>query len=181
MPNGAKRLGVLPCGGQIGLIQQLGGPAVGYASYLEDILNRLGHDLRGLGATLDASGWSTAREVEARKLLRRSEELVYDILQHWEYATDPHLDLAHELVRVKQERAKAIAECERFQDDVAALRRELADAKKANRALDKALHTAKRERRRTKEVLEAAFEEDPARIYEQYTKPDQIARRRMDK
>lgn len=141
---------------------------MGWASYLEDILNRLGDDLRDLRMQLGREGWSVRREAEARSLLRRCEDLVRELIANWSYATDPQLDLAHELSQAIRRRDSAVAELRRAEEEISALRTELANTKKLVRAADKALSSLKRERRKLLEKFDLDFDLDPGRIYDKY-------------
>jgi predicted nuclease with TOPRIM domain len=72
---------------------------MGWASYLEDIIERLSSDLDEIR---NASTPDIERPAKLRALIRVCERFIADINEHLEVATDPQLDLANELIKLKE-------------------------------------------------------------------------------
>lgn len=75
---------------------------MGWASYLEDIVDKLNSDLnqvrRDTSEGLD-------RSAQVRALIRVCERFLAGINEHLELATDPELDLANELIKLREANA----------------------------------------------------------------------------
>src|SRR5688572_3344741 len=95
--------------------------SMGWSSFVEDIRDRLTDDLRDLQKRLDAGDWIPNANSEARRILQRAEEAVVRLFRELDFATDPRLDLAHELFEEKATRIKIQANLVRAQEDITQL------------------------------------------------------------
>lgn len=75
---------------------------MGWASYLEDIIDKLNSDLDRVKRDT-SSGLNQSAHVQA--LVRVCERFLVAIDEHLELATDPKLDLAHEVVTLREANA----------------------------------------------------------------------------
>ncbi len=79
---------------------------MGWASYLEDIQDRLSNDHHHLRAVLDRpSSHSAELQGHARALLVACEGVLLSIREHLELATDPEFDLSFEIAELDREKA----------------------------------------------------------------------------
>lgn len=75
---------------------------MGYASYMEDILDRSNRDLDKVTIALADSNPSSARRDDALRALADAKTLLCKIQTVWDVATDPQLDLAHEVMQQRE-------------------------------------------------------------------------------
>lgn len=75
---------------------------MGFASYLEDILDRSNRDLDKATRALEVANPTRADRDEALRALAAAKTLFRRIQQTWDLATDPQLDLAHQVQRQRE-------------------------------------------------------------------------------
>ena len=123
---------------------------MGYASYVEDILDRSNRDLDKATSALAAPNPSSALRNDALRALADARALLGTIQAAWDVATDPQLDLAHEIMRqrdvirrlegdvelAKRERERVEREVTRARQDGAKARLEVQQLKLKNQELE---------------------------------------------
>ena len=115
---------------------------MGYASYMEDILDRSNRDLDKATGALAASNISSARRDDALHALADAKVLLRKIQTVWDVATDPQLDLAHEVMQQREviRRLEGDVELakhkrERVEQEVTRARQDSEKARQENRKL----------------------------------------------
>lgn len=123
---------------------------MGYASYMEDILDRSNRDLDKATSALEAANPSSALRDDALHALADAKTLLRKIRTDWDLATDPQLDLAHEVMQqreiirrlegdvelAKHKRERAEHEAARAKQDSAKARQEIQKLESKNRELE---------------------------------------------
>lgn len=116
---------------------------MGYASYMEDILDRSNRDLDKARSALEAPDPSIARRNDALRALAGAKALLRKIQEVWDVATDPQLDLAHEVIqqrevirRLEGDVEQAKHERERVEQEVMRARQDTVKAKQEIRKLE---------------------------------------------
>ena len=123
---------------------------MGYASYMEDILDRSNRDLDKATSALEAANPSSALRDDALRALADAKTLLRKIRTAWDLATDPQLDLAHEVMQqgkiirrlegevelAKHKRKCAENEAARAKQDSAKARQEIQKLESKNRELE---------------------------------------------
>lgn len=109
---------------------------MGYASYLEDIRDRLDRDLDEVTSALDVPNPTRANRDDALRVLANAKVLLRRIHQTLDLATDPQLNLAHEVEQQREvirrlERDVELAkhERERVEQEVVQAKQGIARAK----------------------------------------------------
>ena len=116
---------------------------MGFASYLEDILERSNRDLDKATSALKESSLNHANQRDALHVLANAKALLGRIHQTLDLATDPQLDLAHE-VKEQREAIRRLEgdvelaghERERVEQDLERAKRDTAKAKAEVRRLE---------------------------------------------
>ena len=115
---------------------------MGYASYMEDILDRSNRDLDKATSALAASNISSDRRDDALRALADAKVLLRKIQTVWDVATDPQLDLAHEVMqqrevirRLEGDVELAKRKRERVEQEVTRARQDSEKARQENRKL----------------------------------------------
>ena len=76
---------------------------MGYASYLEDIRDRLSDNLQGLRTSLARTEGSIDIRPHAQSLLTACEQVIADISRHLDMASDPSMDAAAEVFQLREQ------------------------------------------------------------------------------
>jgi len=136
---------------------------MGYASLLEDIIQRLSSDLGMIKAEIESTKVPTAKQKEhVKALLNRCEGILNQLLTH---ATDPKLDITFGALTLKEENKKLREQMKSKDALVKKLRREASEMEgqiielgRANKILRKELD----------------FAQNPDKYYDKYSQPEMI-------
>lgn len=80
---------------------------MGWVSYVEDILDRLFDDLQSMSSIIEQPDAKQANIYEQWWLWRtKADQLLRDLRDHLEVATDPAIDVADEVLRLKRQQDK---------------------------------------------------------------------------
>ena len=145
---------------------------MGYASYLEDIRERIDQQIGVLRAALeDPSARAAELKREAQSLLDACQQTLRQVDELSELVTDPHFDLALEITELDKEKAELQSEINRLEAQRSALHAHV-------RSLERDRKDLKDERKRLKSQIalkddeyEALLRENPAAAYEAYSTP----------
>ena len=148
---------------------------MGYASYLEDIHERLSRDLvsfRRIVEAPDTSGLEAKRK--AQSLLNACEGVLKEIERLQELVKDPRFDLAYEVTQLDEERRELEAEISQLK-----LKRDraLAHAHRLegeSKGLRRKVRRLERESAQKDEQYEKLLRTNPDAAYELYSSEDQI-------
>jgi len=138
---------------------------MGYASYLEDIVQRLNSDLGKIKGEITANKVATERQRDyVKALLNQCERTLTQVLN---LVTDPRLDTTFGALTLKQENEKLTeklksrdARIRKQNRDLSEMEGELIETKRANKKLRRDLE----------------FAQNPGKFYDKYSTPEQIRR-----
>ena len=130
---------------------------MGYASYLEDILDRSTRDLDAATSALKAPKPTSAHRDDALRAVGDAKTLLLRIRRTWDLATDPELDLAHEVTQQHEVIRRLEGDIEMAKHDREQVEREMSQARQDTARAQ----TEIRKLEMKVEELEAQFESLP--------------------
>ncbi len=150
---------------------------MGWASYLEDISERLTDDLARLEKLVGPKGAAPVNVwVEVRTVLTKASNTVRDLQNHLDLATDPDVELSARVIELERENRRLRQELDgkssgsrELEVKVTTLMGQLADAK------SRAKESEKRNRK-LQEQLTQAHTSNPGGVYNAYSTADRIKR-----
>jgi small-conductance mechanosensitive channel len=136
---------------------------MGYASYLEDIVQRLNSDLGKIKTEINAKKAASEKQRDyVRALLNQCERTLTQLLN---LVTDPELDTTFGALELKEEIKKLTEKVKSRDAKVRRLNRELSE-------MEGELIEARRSNKKLKKDLD--FAQNPGKFYDQYSTPEQI-------
>jgi hypothetical protein len=149
---------------------------MGWASYLEDIVDRLDDDLRSFRSRIVEARVSAPR-IPTREdwdtilgWVSNAEHVLLELRSHLELATDPDSDPAAELIVVERQ----VRNLQLGAGELVSLKREAAKLREDNKRL-------RRDNRALRDRLDAAFKADPGSVYDAFSTPDMIRKHKRDR
>lgn len=143
---------------------------MGYASYLEDIIQRLNSDLGKIKAEVNATKVPSGRQKDYLKALaRQCERVLQQILN---IVTDPRLDTTFGMLKLEEENKKLRKELKIKETRIRELNRELSD-------MEGTLIDERRMNKRLRKDLE--FMENPDKFYDAYSSPEMIKKNKLSR
>lgn len=148
---------------------------MGWVSYIEDNLERLNDSIRREEAALEDKKHPTEEQRRAGlRTLNDAKVILAEMQQHWELATSPELDLAHEIMNLK----KCINS---LQSDLTVAKREAGESNHESARRFAELQDAKheiteyrKENRKLKEQFEKVARNHPDAAYEAFSTPSML-------
>jgi SMC interacting uncharacterized protein involved in chromosome segregation len=150
---------------------------MGWASYIEDITDRLTDDLARIRSVI-GERVDVAPEVwvEVRTILAKAENSVRDLINHLDLATDPDVELSAYSINLERK-------IRTLEQDLAIERRSTTELRLKLDRLEEKLNVSKVELKASKKAhralqdkLENAFDVDAKSIYDAFSTADQIKR-----
>lgn len=136
---------------------------MGYASFLEDIVQRLNSDLGKIKTEINAKKVASEKQKDyVRALLSQCERT---LLQLMNLVTDPKLDTTFGAIELKEETNKLSEKLKSRDAKVRRLNRELAE-------MEGDLIEARRANKKLRKDLD--FAQNPDKFYDKYSTPEQI-------
>jgi len=152
---------------------------VGYASYLEDIRERLDQQAVALRAALqepftraaETKRQSAETKRQAQSLLDACERTLRQVDELTELVSDPHFDLAYEITQLDQEKAELQNEIKRLEGQRSGLVDHVRGLEADRKSSKAELKRLKREVALREKDYESLLRANPAAAYEAYSTP----------
>ncbi|MBC7161729.1 MAG: hypothetical protein H5U26_06455 [Immundisolibacter sp.] len=145
---------------------------MGWVSFLEDAIERFEDSFHRLQADMPSNQESVSVEQwrSIASLLSRGEKVLSEAAAHLDLATDPTIDLAHELMCSVEEARELKNKVNEFQKTCLSLMTVLRRQEGELKELREEAKYLRIEKNKLEKKLEAALRENPAAVYEQYMK-----------
>lgn len=157
---------------------------MGWASYLEDIIERLTDDLRVVDAVLaDPKISDNSKQTTLLEWHGRAQKTLLEMTRNMDLASDPDVDLAAEVFDLERRRKSLILENATLASSKANIEREVSMLKNTLAQLENKvgeLRGALKAEKKRNIKLQDAIQADPTNLYEKYTSPDRLKRLHKD-
>jgi chromosome segregation ATPase len=145
---------------------------MGYASYLEDIRERLDQQIATLRAAQhDPAARAEQSNREAQSLLAACEQTLSQVDDLMELVSDPHFDLAYEITQLDKEKADLQSEIKRLNEQRTKLLDHVRRLEGERTSFREQLKRLKSELDTRNEEYESLLLENPAAAYDAYSSP----------
>jgi chromosome segregation ATPase len=143
-----------------------------YASYLEDIHERLDQQIVGLRTALEDPSVRVAEiKREAQFLLDACERTLRQVDELRELVSDPHFDLAYEITQLDKEKAELQSEIKLLEAERSRLVGHMRTLERDRKSFKRNLKRLESEIALREKEYEALLRENPAAAYEVYSTP----------
>jgi chromosome segregation ATPase len=146
---------------------------MGFASYLEDIRDRLLENVSSINAALEQKNASETR-AQAKALLVACERVLDSINCHLDIATDPQVNLAFEVTELEGQQRRLQVSVALLEGEKERLRVAIEQLQQDKHTLMVQLKQLRKENRKKDEEFDALAKGNMAAAYDRYTTPERM-------